>query len=81
MAGDGGCCEGYRLRAVVGDGKIGVEIEPIRRLRGESMTAFRRLLGLALLISVFAVHAQSPATTSAPASIAPLIPQLEDYLG
>ncbi len=44
------------------------------------MTAFRRLLGLALLISVFAVHAQSPATTSAPASIAPLIPQLEDYV-
>jgi hypothetical protein len=45
------------------------------------MTAFCRLLGLGLLISVFAVHAQSPATTSAPASIAPLIPQLEDYLG
>jgi CubicO group peptidase (beta-lactamase class C family) len=44
------------------------------------MTAFRRLLGLALLISVFAVHAQSPATTSAPASIAPLIPQLADYV-
>ena len=44
------------------------------------MTAFRRLLSLALLISVFAVHAESPAATNAPASIAPLIPQLEDYV-
>ncbi len=43
------------------------------------MTALRRLLALALLISVSAVRAQSP-TTNTPASIAPLIPQLEDYV-
>ena len=44
------------------------------------MTALRRLLALALLISACTARAQSPTTASTPASIAPLIPKLEDYV-